>query len=209
MPRYNSIEYPIEEIRAHVADGKTQQWIADHLKEKLDSRVTAKLVYKVCKKHGIACQRTGPRAGAGHPEWKGGRVISRGGYVKVFCPEHPTCLAVNQRRAERANGRYYPKAKYVWEHRLVMEKHLGRHLQANEVVHHINGVRGDNRLENLMLFRSNGEHLKMDLAGRCPKWSEDGKARLRLAAKKAVATTRLKKTLGVPRHQRLPDHLKG
>ncbi len=48
----------------------------------------------------------------------------------------------------------------VKEHRIVMEKHLGRLLLRTEVVHHINGNSKDNRLCNLMLFPNNSAHIK-------------------------------------------------
>lgn len=68
--------------------------------------------------------------------WKGGRRIESSGYIEVYHPEHPFA---------RANG-------YIKEHRLIMEKFLNRTLTNNENVHHINGIKSDNRIENLELW---------------------------------------------------------
>lgn len=165
MKKRSRIVYPVDQIREWIElDGKTQQWIADKLSKTLDPRVTAKLIYKVCKKHRIKCQRTGPRAAEGHPEWKGGRIVNKSGYVEVYTPDHP-----NKRK----------HTKYILEHRLVMEKHLGRYLEPHEVVHHIDGNKQNNSIDNLELFESNGEHLKETLKGQCPQWTEDGIRRIR------------------------------
>jgi len=85
---------------------------------------------------------TGGLRGAKNHRWKGGRWLHQGKYWLVLRPDHP--------RADRHG--------YVREHRLVMEEHLGRLLLRTEVVHHRNGDTQDNRIENLRLFPTNGEH---------------------------------------------------
>ena len=68
--------------------------------------------------------------------WKGGRIKDKPGYVLIWMPEHPNAIS--------GRGK-----SYVYEHRLVMAKHLGRPLKDGEFVHHKNGIKDDNRLENL------------------------------------------------------------
>jgi hypothetical protein len=52
------------------------------------------------------------------------------------------------------------KDGYVAEHRLVMERHLGRLLGRNEQVHHVNLLKDDNGIKNLVLFKTASEHFK-------------------------------------------------
>ena len=70
--------------------------------------------------------------------WKGGRRLLKTGYVNAYAPDHPDVQGT--------------KRIYVLEHRLVMEKVLGRYLARHEQVHHKNGIRSDNRPENLELW---------------------------------------------------------
>jgi len=70
-----------------------------------------------------------------NPKWKGGRRIYCG-YCAIYKPQHP----------------YANKAGYVYEHRLVMEEKLGRYLFSEEKIHHINGIKDDNRIDNLELW---------------------------------------------------------
>lgn len=194
MAVHNRIEYPVNQIRNWISDGKTHEQIAGMLRGSLDPRVTAKLVGKVCKRESIKCQRRGPRAAEGHPNWLGGRRIGKGGYIEVYQPDHPLCQRANQKRRESAAG-FFRKKVYVREHRLVMEQHLGRFLRDKEVVHHLNGVQSDNRIENLLLYSSNGDHLRETLKGQVPKWTADGKRRIAQGQKRKVDRQRANRQL--------------
>jgi len=83
------------------------------------------------------------RRGENAWNWKGGRRMDERGYIQIRATEHPNAI----------HG-------YVLEHRLVMEKYLGRYLESWEHVHHKNRIRDDNRLENLEIVTSS-EHMGM------------------------------------------------
>lgn len=100
------------------------------------------------KAKGIYCSRAckgKALSGDKHPMWKGGRCIVNG-YVWVHSPGHP----------------HAKHQGYVLEHRLVMEKKLGRYLLPSEVVHHENDDTQDNRPDNLQLYASNADHKRDD-----------------------------------------------
>lgn len=76
--------------------------------------------------------------------WNIQKVVNKGDYLYAYVPEHPKCTK---------NG-------YVLMHRIIMENHLGRVLNTNEVVHHKNGNKKDNDISNLELL-TNEEHSKL------------------------------------------------
>ena len=84
------------------------------------------------------------RRGKNHPNYKGGKITDIRGYVFILNPSHPRVT----------------RLKYVKRANLVMEKKIGRYLHPKEVVHHINGIKNDDRIENLKLFKNNSEHRK-------------------------------------------------
>ncbi len=84
-------------------------------------------------------------SGDKHHLWKGGKTVEANGYIAVYHPEY--------------TGKKIRK-NYVYEHRWNMEQHLGRKLEPGEEIHHIDGNRKNNKLDNLMLFKNKSEHLK-------------------------------------------------
>lgn len=69
-------------------------------------------------------------------------MINTDGYIIIHSPNHP----------------FKNKNNYVYEHRLMMEKKLDRYLTTNEQIHHIDGDKQNNNINNLRLFSSASQH---------------------------------------------------
>lgn len=65
------------------------------------------------------------------------------GYKLIYCPNHPYSK---------------PKNNFLHEHRVVVENFIKRRLKEGECIHHINMLKNDNKIENLMLFKSHKLH---------------------------------------------------
>lgn len=85
--------------------------------------------------------RSEAKSGSNAKNFKGYRRKTSKGYFVRFLPDHPNASSEG----------------LVMEHRLVAESIIGRYLEKDEVVHHINGIKSDNRPENLMILKF-GEH---------------------------------------------------
>jgi hypothetical protein len=118
--------------RRYVDDGRSTAQIAAEVGCELTT-VLARL-----RRYGVERRPRGY-----YPEFHGEPTGFRSarGYVFVYAPDHPNA-----------------SRNHVPEHRLVMERHIGRLLTSSEIVHHRNGVRDDNRIENLALLSGTSEH---------------------------------------------------
>lgn len=99
--------------------------------------VSATTIRKRLDKYGIPRRSRNEKSSC----FTGGRNICSNGYVEIIVPGHP---------ATNVRG-------YVYEHRIVAEKKLGRYLLSNEVVHHIDGNKTNNSPNNLIVL-SNEDH---------------------------------------------------
>ena len=95
---------------------------------------------KFCSHRCTALSRKGNKAAG----WVDGRTVDNDGYYRVFHPEIEN---------SQAKG-------YILEHRYVMQQELGRLMEENEIVHHINGNKLDNRIGNLELM-TRSQHMRL------------------------------------------------
>lgn len=124
-------------------------------------------------------------SGENSPHWKGGKKTSKCFICKTPYQHFPSqkskyCSMDCVGKSKFKGGYLTPSgykvipvknhpfaSKYknsIFEHRLVMERHLGRYLKPKETVHHINGIKDDNRIENLQLVSDVPHYGKID----CP-----------------------------------------
>mgnify|MGYP001612693408 CR=1 FL=1 len=114
-------------IRRYTAgESLTQIGVAVH-------RTAGAILYRLRRAGVPRRARSAWRRGPENPHWRGGRAMTRTGYVRL------------SRDGQR-----------VLEHRVVAERTLGRPLLADEIVHHLNGIRHDNRPDNLTVIRREG-----------------------------------------------------
>jgi len=99
----------------------------------LHGRLIAPQGGKIAKQRGTQNYKTGDK----HCRWRGGRRKTGEGYIYVYMPNHP----------------FAKDGKYMLEHRLIMEKIIGRYLEKDEIVHHKNGIKDDNHPGNLILMK--------------------------------------------------------
>lgn len=139
--RKRGTQLNVEEVKNMYESGMTQSEIAVELK------VTQKVIFNFMRRNGIKARVAAKRCqeGSKNSYWHGGRTQDEFGYVMVQCKGHP--------RASKCGG-------YVPEHILVAERTIGRYLNPDEVVHHINGRKWDNDPDNLCVM-TKSQHSKL------------------------------------------------
>jgi hypothetical protein len=142
----------IDKMKRLWTEGASQAEVGGHF------GISQIVVSRVLRAAGIETSRRRP-VGPNHGSWRGGRIKMDGGYVGIQVgPDHELASMRN-------------RMGYVSEHRLVMARKLGHALKRTDVVHYINGVRDDNRPENLELWTGHHPRGSRITALHCPTCS--------------------------------------
>jgi hypothetical protein len=151
-------------------------------------------VRRLMARHDIPTLTRGGQPGASNHQFESGRRIDLAGYVIVTAP-------AGWASAKKRSGR---AGLLIYEHRLVAEQTLGRHLRPEERIDHIDGLTLHNAPDNLRVFSSNAEHLRATLTGQVPHWSAAGYENMKLrhrpdAVLQQVDTYRQRRAAGAVR----------
>ena len=122
---------------------KNKEWLEEQYKDlnktireiSEEFKISKSTIHKWLHKHEISVRSYG--RGRGRHSWVGGVKADSYGYILILKQEHPNCNS----------------AGYVKEHRLIMEQHLNRYLEKDELVHHKDGNRLNNYIGNLELLK--------------------------------------------------------
>lgn len=128
-----------------VRPGYTENFICIHCKHR--ETIKAKQMNKAEHRKDCKCHKCrigkGYFKGKNNPSWKGGIKKMKSGYIYIYIEQGSKFSSMIAKGV--GNG-------YVAQHRLVMAEHLDRPLLKEETVHHKNGIKWDNRIENLELW---------------------------------------------------------
>lgn len=127
--------------KIHGHTEETKKKISEALKKSKKFRFS---MHSEERKRKIAKKISETRRDINNPRYKGGKYKNKSGYILILNPDR-------FKESEILRMDKPKNAGYILEHRYLIEKHLGRKLTKNESVHHINGIKDDNRLENLII----------------------------------------------------------
>jgi hypothetical protein len=139
---------------------KSQSLCCDNCGKILFKHPITGLPHNFCNRTCLGAYRSKNLCGSSSPLWRGGRTLHGAGYIRIRI------------------GRGQPMTDChgdILEHRYIMSQHLGRILSSNDIVHHLNGDRTDNRIENLFLYSSHSEHQKSHATKIIPKFCQCGR----------------------------------
>jgi len=110
--------------------------------------VSVPTIVRRMRKHGLASCRGHGSPGPANFFWQGGQRTDKEGYLMVKAPDHPQAT----------------RDGYVRQHRLVVERELGRFLLPAEIVHHRDGDPTNNDPDNLEVFATQADHMRHEWA---------------------------------------------